>query len=325
MVGTPDYLAPEQALDFHQADIRADLYSLGCTLFFLLTGQPPFPGGNLAQKLNRHQYDEPPALDRFRSDLPPMLGPIVERMLAKDPSQRYQTPQEFLHFLAGARATSAPSETIGQGKPRSRSQGRRWAAVLAATILTGAAFWLANRLNLATTPSSTARTDAVSASAPTRALRRMPLTALHATGISPDGKPLADGAVDPHWVLLRTPAGPTRAPAYVTINAWPVGTAWLANTRREPLDQPAAQRKGRGRSWFLHLPDHFQPCGFRPRHCPADYPSSRGQRADRSAPQRRLPGPAGKRLRFLHFADDFPRLRGAHQHARFRCPEHRNK
>src|SRR5262249_60828151 len=66
VLGTPDYIAPEQALRAHSADIRADLYSLGCTLFFLLTGQPPFPGGALTEKLLRHQLDAPPTLARCR-------------------------------------------------------------------------------------------------------------------------------------------------------------------------------------------------------------------------------------------------------------------
>ena len=59
MMGTPDYMAPEQAIDFHTADIRADIYSLGCTFYYLLTGQPPFAGGTLAEKLLRHQQQEP--------------------------------------------------------------------------------------------------------------------------------------------------------------------------------------------------------------------------------------------------------------------------
>jgi WD40 repeat protein/serine/threonine protein kinase len=91
MMGTPDYLAPEQALDFHAADSRADLYSLGCTLYYLLTGQPPFPGGTLAQKLLRHQHAEP-ALTR--SDLPAGLVAILRRLMAKHPHDRFQTPLE---------------------------------------------------------------------------------------------------------------------------------------------------------------------------------------------------------------------------------------
>src|SRR5262245_4393149 len=94
MMGTPDYLAPEQALDFHAADIRADIYSLGCTFFFLLTGQPPFPGGTLAQKLLWHQHAEPPSIESLRPDVPPQLTVVLRRLLAKRPDDRFQTPGE---------------------------------------------------------------------------------------------------------------------------------------------------------------------------------------------------------------------------------------
>src|SRR5262249_20275848 len=70
MMGTADYLAPEQALDFHGTDIRADIYSLGCTFYYLLTGQPPFPGTTLAEKLVKHQQAEPAALEKYRKDVP---------------------------------------------------------------------------------------------------------------------------------------------------------------------------------------------------------------------------------------------------------------
>lgn len=100
MMGTPDYLAPEQALDFHQADIRSDIYSLGCTLYFLLAGQPPFPGGSLTHKLLRHQQAAPPAIERLCPKVPPALPPIVGRMLAKEPKDRYQVPAEAAAALA---------------------------------------------------------------------------------------------------------------------------------------------------------------------------------------------------------------------------------
>jgi serine/threonine protein kinase len=77
MMGTTDYLAPEQALDFHKADIRADIYSLGCTLWYLLTGQPPFSGGTLAEKLLSHQTREPPAIDKLRPDVPAGLAAVL--------------------------------------------------------------------------------------------------------------------------------------------------------------------------------------------------------------------------------------------------------
>jgi hypothetical protein len=88
VMGTPDYLAPEQALDPRRADARSDLYSLGCTLYFLLTGRPPFPEGTLAQKLLAHQTALPPALETLRPDVPPALADLVRRMVAKSPAQR---------------------------------------------------------------------------------------------------------------------------------------------------------------------------------------------------------------------------------------------
>jgi serine/threonine-protein kinase len=100
MMGTPDFLAPEQALDFHAADIRADIYSLGCTFYYLLTGRPPFPGGSLAQKVAKHLLEEPSAIAQLRADVPAAVGKILSRMLAKRPEDRYQTPQEVAEALS---------------------------------------------------------------------------------------------------------------------------------------------------------------------------------------------------------------------------------
>jgi hypothetical protein len=98
-LGTVDYQAPEQAIDFHTADIRADIYSLGCTLYYLLTGEPPFGTGPLAVKLMKHQQMEPPDLKELRRDVPLGLLPIARRMLAKDPADRYATPGEAAQAL----------------------------------------------------------------------------------------------------------------------------------------------------------------------------------------------------------------------------------
>jgi WD40 repeat protein/tRNA A-37 threonylcarbamoyl transferase component Bud32 len=99
VMGTPDYIAPEQANDAHQADIRADIYSLGCTLYHLLTGRPPFPEGTALQKIKCHLDDMPPALNTLRPDVPVELAGLVERMMAKDPSARYRTPGEVAAAL----------------------------------------------------------------------------------------------------------------------------------------------------------------------------------------------------------------------------------
>ena len=100
MMGTADYMAPEQALDFHQADIRADIYSLGATFYYLLTGQPPFPGGTLTQKLLRHQQAEAPSVKHSRRDVPPAVAAVVGKMLAKRPQDRYQVPADVVRALA---------------------------------------------------------------------------------------------------------------------------------------------------------------------------------------------------------------------------------
>jgi serine/threonine-protein kinase len=101
-MGTLDYMAPEQALDFHQADIRADVYSLGCTFYYLLTGRPPFPEGTLTQKLLKHQQAEPAPVDQTRRDLPPAVTATLRKMMAKQRERRYQTPGEILRDLGGA-------------------------------------------------------------------------------------------------------------------------------------------------------------------------------------------------------------------------------
>jgi serine/threonine protein kinase len=91
VLGTADYLAPEQALNSHGADSRSDIYSLGCTLYFLLTGQPPFPEGSISERLLKHQTATPESIFKLRSDTPPSLVDICEQMMAKKPDDRFQT------------------------------------------------------------------------------------------------------------------------------------------------------------------------------------------------------------------------------------------
>jgi serine/threonine protein kinase len=91
IVGTMDYLAPEQADDSTNVDGRADIYSLGCTLYFALSGRPPFPGGGKLEKIDWHRRREPEPLTRLNPTLPAAFVGVVERMMAKAPAQRYQT------------------------------------------------------------------------------------------------------------------------------------------------------------------------------------------------------------------------------------------
>lgn len=91
LLGTADYLSPEQALDSHQVDSRTDIYSLGCTLYFALTGHVPFPEGSLAQRIAKHQSEDPSPLMNERWDCPPELAEICYRMMRKKPEERFQT------------------------------------------------------------------------------------------------------------------------------------------------------------------------------------------------------------------------------------------
>lgn len=113
VLGTADYLAPEQALDSHEVDIRADIYSLGATFYFLLTGKPPFGEGTVAQKLIWHQTRKPKPLSEFRQDVPPALEAVLNKMMAKDRAQRYAMPGEVADALAPFTqvAIAPPSET----------------------------------------------------------------------------------------------------------------------------------------------------------------------------------------------------------------------
>jgi len=94
MLGTPDYVAPEQTLDATNADIRADIYSLGCTLYYLLTGHAPFKGKSLYEILQAHQLMDAQPLNLERPEVPAEVAAIVGKMMAKDPAQRFQQPKE---------------------------------------------------------------------------------------------------------------------------------------------------------------------------------------------------------------------------------------
>jgi len=99
VLGTADYLAPEQALDSHGVDARADIYSLGCTLYYVLTGHPPFPEGTLPQRLLAHQKQAPSSIFDDRPDAPSDLVDICLKMMAKKPSARFQSAAEVAEAL----------------------------------------------------------------------------------------------------------------------------------------------------------------------------------------------------------------------------------
>jgi eukaryotic-like serine/threonine-protein kinase len=99
ILGTADFLSPEQAIQSAGIDIRSDVYSLGATMYYFLTGRPPFPGDNFAQKLLGHQMRTPEPLVTFRPELSKEMIAIVSKMMAKRPEDRYQLPIEVAHAL----------------------------------------------------------------------------------------------------------------------------------------------------------------------------------------------------------------------------------
>jgi hypothetical protein len=113
VVGTPDYLAPEQAKDARSADIRADLYSAGCVLYHCLAGRPPFTESNIMAQMVKHATEPPPPLSALVGDLPPGIQHVVNRLLAKKPGERFQTPAEaaaaLRPFATGGAAAAGAS------------------------------------------------------------------------------------------------------------------------------------------------------------------------------------------------------------------------
>lgn len=108
VLGTADYVAPEQVANSHSVDIRADIYALGATLYFMLAGHPPFPTGTVSQKLLWHRTKEPTAVRAIRPEVPDALAAIVARMMAKDPKARYQTPAQIVSELDALAPAAAP-------------------------------------------------------------------------------------------------------------------------------------------------------------------------------------------------------------------------
>jgi serine/threonine protein kinase len=116
-MGTPEYMSPEQATDPRQADIRSDIYSLGRTLYALLTGRPPFVEDTMVKLVVAQIEKEPQPLHELRPDVPAAVAAVAAKMLAKDPSQRYQRPIDVSQALAPfARAGGKAAPTTGTGQ-----------------------------------------------------------------------------------------------------------------------------------------------------------------------------------------------------------------
>ena len=120
VLGTPHYISPEQIRDSRTADIRSDIYSLGCTMYYLLAGDPPFSSSNPVDLLARHEHEPAPSIGSLRHDVPRDVVLLIDRMLAKDPSHRPQAPNQIVpeELARYSRATAGDhaSRTSGRGE-----------------------------------------------------------------------------------------------------------------------------------------------------------------------------------------------------------------
>ena len=118
LMGTPDFISPEQAINPRLADTRSDLYSLGATYYFILTGQVPFPGGTPLEKVIRHQTEEARPVETIRAGIPVEVASVVRKLLAKRPDHRYQTPKELSDTLAVLLRQLETSKEARRGKTK---------------------------------------------------------------------------------------------------------------------------------------------------------------------------------------------------------------
>jgi serine/threonine protein kinase len=232
LLGTPDYLAPEQARDPHTADIRADIYSLGCTLYHCLAGVPPFADSNRVRQLMRHATEAPRSLHEINPDVPEGLEQIVNWMLAKDPAQRYPTPgraaKALKVFLASGADLAAPAEPSPQ-----------MLAYLS---------WLEKAGPAGVSSGGTADSLPAErpASAPPAPSRRSAAPPRGGTGPAPPAAPAAPRRASPRPAvaevdvdLAEPPVAPGRAPAPAAV---PVATAVPVGAEAEP-PEPARGRE----------------------------------------------------------------------------------
>lgn len=128
VLGTPDYVSPEQARDQYDVDGRSDLYSLGCTFYYLLTGAAPFTGGSGIEKLMRHGSEPPIPVRSKRPDVPEAVATIVHKLLEKDPKQRYQTAGALAVDLAAVVGKKADWSAPTRSRPKARPDSGNSAA-----------------------------------------------------------------------------------------------------------------------------------------------------------------------------------------------------
>lgn len=223
-LGTFDYISPEQARDPRGADARSDIYSLGCSWYYMLTGQPPFPEGTVLQKLLQHQGDAPPDPRAVRPDLPDEAVRILLQMMAKDPRDRFQTPNELIGALVGlANQLGIAPQTFGElvYVPQPRDEGSwlsrqlPWLAPVGLLLLLVAGLQLLGQWDANSLPAARSTTDR---SGPTEAPGRLDLadrTTTAEENAQPQAAPEATAGPAEATQAAMATAGSTDNPAPV--------------------------------------------------------------------------------------------------------------
>jgi serine/threonine protein kinase len=247
VLGTADYLAPEQAVDSHDVDIRADIYSLGATFYYMLTGRTPFGEGTVAQKLIWHQSRQPKAVTAVRPEVPQELAAVLQKMMAKQPAQRYQKPQEVADALAawtqGTIPPPADSEMPRLSPAAAGTGGSESTAPTTPPSLAGPK--TSPRKNWQLSPSPGPRSPVPSSPPP----RRVPVAADSPTQTSADFR----AALAPAPASAGAPKGEPRTAARAELPAQEEGTPWeimSADTQTNPISladtDPRSGRKRHG-------------------------------------------------------------------------------
>ncbi len=239
LLGTPDYVAPEQCRDSHTVDIRADLYSLGCVLHFALVGRAPFAGDSVMEKLFKHATEMPPPVESLRPDVPAAVAAIVARLLAKDPLERYQTPGELAVALApwcddGAAALPQGNGLLTPLPGSAIDPGRTAATPLPVDRKPSVALQWVSEPDLALTSSSVVPSDSILGEAP--GVQTSPGPALLLAPPPPRAAPLVDES------RHARPARQQRANTLVLRRGWASWTALVEALVRRPDQQPGGEQ-----------------------------------------------------------------------------------
>ena len=235
VLGTADYLAPEQAIESHTATIRADIYSLGGTFYWCLAGRTPFTEGSVAQKLIWHQTRQPKSIRTYRDDIPDGLVAVLEKMMAKQADDRYQTPQEVADALEPWTRTPIP--------PPPDKEMPNFSLAATASLKPGEASMTAARAAAAEAPGS-GKTWQVSGSAPTTTNSKTP-TAPVAPRFSPPPPRSAPPPPPPPPLPTPRPVAPSRiepvappTPQPVAVSPPPSGRTSNARPLAAPGSSP---------------------------------------------------------------------------------------